>query len=77
MVCICVLCDGNKCVKMAFSIKKSNVCLDFICSTTGDNGKTVWEDNNDAIVQEQEYELVDVEDEKYYRGNNCLEKNHQ
>lgn len=36
----------------------------------GDNKKSGWEDNNETIVPDQEvqYELLDVEDEKFYRG---------
>lgn len=39
-------------------------------STTAGNKKSGWEDNNATIAQEQEiqYELLDVEDEKFYRG---------
>lgn len=55
--------------------------MDFIfLFTTGDNKKSGWEDNSETIVQEQEvhYELLDVEDDKFYRGKrNCIfEKSH-
>lgn len=55
--------------------EQENVCLDFISSITANQKETAWEDNNDAIVNEQEtqYELLDVEDEKFYRGNNLYD----
>lgn len=51
--------------------KEDTICFDLISSTIGNNKKSGWDDNNEAIVQEQEvqYELLDVEDEKFYRGN--------
>lgn len=68
MVCSC---DGYKSVEMELSnMKGKNVCLKFIFSTSGDNRNS--DDNGETIAQEQEYELVDVEDDKYYRGNHFL-----
>lgn len=41
---------------------------------TGGNKKSGWEDHNETIVAEQEvqYELLDVEDEKFYRGKKAI-----
>lgn len=43
-------------------------------SMTGGNKKSGWEDHNETIVAEQEvqYELLDVEDEKFYRGKKWM-----
>lgn len=59
--------------QMAWSTKY----LWILFALTDDKEISAWEDNTEIIGQEVEaqYELLDVEDEKFYRGNLIITNN--